>query len=440
MGSEWDTVQIGDCCEILSSKRIFAKEYVETGVPFYRSKEIIEKYKGNDVSTPLFITRVRFEEIKERFGVPTTNDILLTSVGTLGIPYQVQENDEFYFKDGNLTWFREFTDKICSDFLYQWLQSTYAKRAIDNITIGSTQQALTISSLKTIELKLPPLPEQKAIAHILGSLDDKIELNRQMNQTLEQMAQAMFKSWFVDFDPVIDNALAQGNEIPEELQPRAEQRLALGENRKPLPEHIQKLFPSEFEFSEELDKWVPKGWRVGHFDELANVKYGKDHKKLSDGNIPVYGSGGIMRYADSSLYTGESVLIPRKGTLSNIMYVNEEFWSVDTMFYTVMKEEGVVKYLFYNLKMLDFDMMNVGSAVPSMTTQVLNNLNILIPDIGIIKQFDGMLKDYYTKKNLNDKQTNQLTNLRDTLLPKLISGEVRVSDLKTETIETQSNE
>lgn len=95
------------------------------------------------------------------------------------------------------------------------------------------------AAIKQFKYSLPPLPEQKAIAHILGTLDEKIELNRRMNETLEQMAHTLFKSWFVDFDPVIDKALAAGNPIPEPLQKRAEKRKALGDKRKPLPEDIQ---------------------------------------------------------------------------------------------------------------------------------------------------------------------------------------------------------
>ena len=129
-----------------------------------------------------------------------------------------------------------------------------------------------------MEIFLPPLETQKAIAHILGSLDDKIELNRQMNATLEAIAQALFKSWFVDFDPVIDNALAAGNPIPEPLQARAEARKALGDKRKPLPEAIQQQFPSAFEYSDELG-WIPEGWRVNKLNSLLDIRYGKDHKK-----------------------------------------------------------------------------------------------------------------------------------------------------------------
>ena len=156
---------------------------------------------------------------------------------------------------------KEFDSKYLRYFLIAPFQQTLL---LNLASAGATRNAITKGMLESFEVIKPPLPEQKAIAHILGSLDDKIELNRQMNQTLEQMAQALFKSWFVDFDPVIDNALAAGNKIPESLQKRAEQRRMLsqskqGDKRKPLPEDIQSLFPAEFEFSEELDRWMPRG-------------------------------------------------------------------------------------------------------------------------------------------------------------------------------------
>jgi len=127
-------------------------------------------------------------------------------------------------------------------YVYYVLKDSYSE--LVRRKTGSAQPNLNTGIVKDFEIPLPRLPEQKAIAHILGSLDDKIELNRKMNETLEAMAQAMFKSWFVDFDPVIDNALAAGNTIPEELAERAEQRKALGDKRKKLPPEIQKLFPS----------------------------------------------------------------------------------------------------------------------------------------------------------------------------------------------------
>jgi type I restriction enzyme S subunit len=156
--SEWKTYKLGEIAEITSSKRIFLADYVNEGIPFYRSKEVIERFKKNNISTELFIEKSKFEEIKTKFGVPKENDILLTSVGTIGIPFKVQKNDEFYFKDGNLTWFRNYSGQIIPDYLYYWIQSGVGKDAIDKTKIGSTQQALTIASLKQLKSLSPTSP------------------------------------------------------------------------------------------------------------------------------------------------------------------------------------------------------------------------------------------------------------------------------------------
>jgi type I restriction enzyme, S subunit len=140
----------------------------------------------------------------------------------------------------------------------------------------------------------------------------------------------------------------------------------------------------------------------------------------------VFGSGGIMRYANTFLYNKESVLIPRKGTLNNVMYQDEPFWTVDTMFYTEMKVNNVAKYVFQFLKQQDLASLNVGSAVPSMTTEILNNMAIDIPDSLILERFDLTVSEYYKKIKSNQIQIRTLTSMRDNLLPKLMSGEVRV--------------
>lgn len=119
----WEKTKIGDHCEITSSKRIFYSEYTDSGVPFYRSKEIIESSQGQPISEPLYISTDKYNDIKSKFGVPLPGDMLLTSVGTIGIPYIVRTDDYFYFKDGNLTWFRNFDDSLSSEFLCYWIGS-----------------------------------------------------------------------------------------------------------------------------------------------------------------------------------------------------------------------------------------------------------------------------------------------------------------------------
>ena len=169
--------------------------------------------------------------------------------------------------------------------------------------------------------------------------------------------------------------------------------------------------------------------RIGRLDELIIVKYGKDHKKLADGLIPVFGSGGIMRYVERPLYTEESVLIPRKGSLNNVMYVNEPFWSVDTMFYTEMKVSNAAKFVYHFMKEKDLASMNAGSAVPSMTTDILNAMEIVIPSKDKLHEFEELVTPLYTMIKANTVQNTRLANLRDSLLPQLISGELDVSDL-----------
>jgi type I restriction enzyme S subunit len=174
---------------------------------------------------------------------------------------------------------------------------------------------------------------------------------------------------------------------------------------------------------------IPVGWSIGLLSDLIDVKYGKDHRKLSDGKIPVYGSGGLMRHASSALYDGESILIPRKGTLNNIMYVNEAFWTVDTMFYSIMKMKNIATYVFHTVKSNDFTSMDVGSAVPSMTTDILNNIPVVIPRTDILVEFEAIISPMYKQLFENKKENMVLNSLRDTLLPKLMSGELSVVDL-----------
>lgn len=163
---------------------------------------------------------------------------------------------------------------------------------------------------------------------------------------------------------------------------------------------------------------------------MVTVKYGKDHKKLSDGCYPVYGSGGIMRYVERPLYDKESVLIPRKGTLNNVIYVNQPFWSVDTMFYTEMRLPNVAKYVYHFVKSKDLISMNAGSAVPSMTTDILNAMEVTLPSAQALEKFETLISPLYRAVQGNNNQSEKLIELRNTLLPKLMSGKIDVSSIQ----------
>jgi type I restriction enzyme S subunit len=150
--------------------------------------------------------------------------------------------------------------------------------------------------------------------------------------------------------------------------------------------------------------------------DLMQIKYGKDHKHLADGSFPLYGSGGIMRYVEKPLYDDESILIPRKGTLSNLFYLDQPFWSVDTMFYSIINKDLLIpKYLFYTLQTFDLASLNVGSAVPSLTTEVLNEVLVSIPDLPNQTLITEILSSLDDKIELNNKINQELENLAQTL-------------------------
>ena len=273
-----------------------------------------------------------------------------------------------------------------SEFLYYLLK--YNKDNIASQGSGTTFAEVSGKTMKDIEVVVPKEKEdQRRIASILSSLDRKIELNNKINADLEEMAQAIFKNWFVDFEPFKD-----GKFVDSELG------------------------------------MIPEGWKVGCLGDLITIKYGKDHKKLEDGTFPVYGSGGFMRFVNSWLYDGESVLIPRKGTLDNIMYVCEKFWTVDTMFFSVPKMDYVMKYVYNYIKRFDFSKMNEGTSVPSNTAARLNKMPILIPTHEILEMYDETLCPIYNKRKMKDKESRILSLLRDTLLPRLMSGELEVPE------------
>ena len=181
----WEEKKLGELLTITSSKRIFYSEYVSSGVPFYRSKEIIELRNTGSTNSELYIPNERFDEINNKFGSPKEGDILMTSVGTLGVAYRVRKTDKFYFKDGNLTWFKDFKG-LPSSIVYLWLISKIGQEELAAITIGSTQEALTIEGLKSISFKIPPKESIKLYETEFNTIINKIEFNQTQIRTLTQ--------------------------------------------------------------------------------------------------------------------------------------------------------------------------------------------------------------------------------------------------------------
>lgn len=340
-----------------------------SGIPLITAKIVKE---GRLLEPFEFIAEEDYEGWMTR-GFPKVNDIVLTTEAPLGEVALIKDSGVALAQ--RIITLQTKKDICDSIFLKYYLQSAEGQSILQSRASGSTVEGIKASELKKIEVLLPSLPEQTAIASILSSLDDKIDLLHRQNQTLEKMAETLFRQWFVE-------------EAKED-------------------------------------------WEEGKLSDLVIIKYGKDHKNLLDGRIPVFGSGGLMRHAEKYLYNKESVLIPRKGTLGNVMYMDEPFWSVDTMFYTEMKVKNIAKFIYHFIKAQDLASMNVGSAVPSMTTEVLNNMRVSIPPYEVFDNFESAVQPLYNKLKINQTQIRTLTSMRDNLLPKLMSGEVRVTFSKS---------
>jgi type I restriction enzyme S subunit len=191
--TDWGVVRLGEICDITSSKRIYYKDYQREGIPFYRSKEIIEKAEGKKVQSEIYITIEKYEYIKKHFGVPSNGDLLITAVGTLGIIYKISNKDEdFYFKDGNLIWLKNIRQNVLVDFIVTAFPVCFIKQK-DNLIIGTSQTALTIIKLNKMLLFVPPLPEQQLIAQILSQVDEVIEKELNYKEKLERLKKGLME-------------------------------------------------------------------------------------------------------------------------------------------------------------------------------------------------------------------------------------------------------
>ncbi len=372
----WVKTDLGKVIKIIGggTPKTSVPEYWDGEIPWLSVVDFNDDNRWVN-STEKTITSLGLEKSSTK--LLNEGDIIISARGTVGAMAQLKREMSF---NQSCYGIRNIENISEIDFIFYLLK--FSLKQINQNTYGAVFDTITTKTFDYININLPPLPEQKAIAKVLTAFDDKIENLRAQNDTLEQTAQTIFTEWFGKYQ-IGDLSADKAGELPE-------------------------------------------GWRVGKLSDLLEIKYGKDHKHLQDGDYPLYGSGGIMRYVEKPLYEKESILIPRKGTLSNLFYLNQSFWSVDTMFYSKIKHSFQGRFIYLFLKSIDLSAMNVGSAVPSLTTNVLNQIPLIIPENNIMNEFNNIISSFYTKINFNISQIQSLSKTRDTLLSKLMCGELRV--------------
>ena len=366
----------------------------------------------------------------------------------------------------------EFKDnEIDKTYLYFLLRSReYRHHVLSGVT-GTTVKHTSPTKILSFRFRKPPKSVQIKIGRHLLEVERKIQLNRQINQTLEQMAQALFKSWFVDFDPVIDNALAAGNPIPPELEQKAAQRAqvraaAKASQAKPgthphhhtseLPQHLRELFPSEFEHTEALG-WVPKGWEAGSLGSIATalsgfafkskdfVEYGEAVIKIKNINsargVDIYDVNRVSSQVASTaekflLNDGDLVMAMTGATVGKFgvvvseeqegYYLNQRVCKLTSK----VQDGNVFLYSALNKPGVEEGVVDAaqGSAQPNISATAILSTLMVVPGSEHIELFISKMTPAYKKRVSLKKQDYKLVKLRDTLLPKLISGELRLPE------------
>lgn len=420
MAGEWQSVRFEQVCEHSAFGPRFAGELYATdgNVATLRTTDISTDGQIEYDTMPL--ARLDLERFQQH--VLQINDLVITRSGRIGTAALFKGFRLPVLPGAFLIRFRLRHDIADPNFYRYFFNSPPGQGLLASVATGSVQQNINITSVHRLEVPLPPLSQQRAIAYILATLDDKIELNQRMNETLEAMAWAIFKSWFVDFDPV----------------------RAKVEGRDPgLPKKIADLFPDRFEDSE-LEE-IPAGWRVGTIDEEFNLTMGQSppgetYNEANEG-LPFYQGRADFGFrfpiqrvfctAPTRFADAGDTLISVRAPVGDINMAVERC-CIGRGVAAARHKSGSRSYTYYFMQAIEevFNRFEAeGTVFGSITKKDFHQIQRIMPPIELVHAFERFSMPIDSKIANNDQQTQNLAALRDTLLPKLISGELRVPDV-----------
>jgi len=561
MAGEWTTARIEEVVERVAmgpfGSSIKVETFVKEGVPVISGQHLhgsrLDETPGFNFITPEHAKRLRNANVRR-------GDVIFTHAGNIGQVAFIPRTSvhERYVISQRQFYLRPDKNKVLPEFLVAYFHSPAGRHKLlaNTSQVGVPSIAQPVTYLRSLEIPLPPLSEQRAIAHILGTLDDKIELNRRMSETLEAMARALFKSWFIDFEPVRRNAARARNQpsspVPfsqgekgrpnyrgwydfaglvktvRELRRKQmsaeelfwelvrdrrfmqlkfrrqhqiadyvvdfychEHRLVVeldggvhAERRKrdhkrdawlesqgfrvlrftneelfedpqsvlariadalpPSPPRrgvggegviescaFDHLFPDRLVASELGE--IPEGWEVGTLGELAEITSGKRPQVRftewsREAPIPLWGGNGPMGYVHEPLTKKPILLTGRVGTLGSVFRIPTPCWPSDNTLIVRSKQPFAFEYLFFQLRFIDYDSLNRGSTQPLLTQTDLKSHRMIVPIRQVLVHFSRFAGSAYGRIDCIEEESRTLASLRDALLPKLISGEIRVRD------------
>jgi len=397
MQTEWSSFTLENALEELIDYRGKSPLKAEEGVPVISAKVVkngrilspIEQKIAPDYY-PFWMTR----------GLPKIGDVVMTTEGPMGEVAQLDAQTSKYALGQRVVCMRGKEGILDNTFFKFFLTSPAQQAVLHSFTTGTTVAGISQKALRSIPIFLPPYEDQVAIGRLLGTIDSKIELNRQMNETLEAVARAIYKDWFVDFGPT--RSKFEGN--APYLEPA-----------------IWSLFPDRLDVDGK-----PEGWQEKRLEDILELAYGKALKasERANGSVPVYGSGGVTGFHRTALVDGPSIIVGRKGTVGSLFWEPGPFFPIDTVFY--VKPKVPLTFCFYLLQTLGLEKMNTDAAVPGLNRNNAYRLTVSLSRTEILRAFDEIVNPLREEIRANIEESRTLAQTRDLLLPRLMSGEARV--------------
>ena len=416
MKSKYPLVPLGEVAKVHSGFAFKSSDMGNSGYPIIKIKNInppavdIEKCDYIDEEVIQNIPNV------DKY-LLHSGDILIAMTGaTAGKVGRFYSDGDNYFLNQRVGKVHIFENNLSNaEYIYQILSTKKFSRDVLALSSGSAQGNISGSQIETYKIPLPPIEIQNSIGNILSTLDKKIKLNKKRNQTLEEIAKLLFKSWFIDFDPV---------------------KAKIENHSTGLPDEISNFFPDSF-IDSDIGK-IPSGWGVKKLGQIIELAYGKSLRESEriEGSFSVFGSNGIVGTHKNYLVKGPGIVVGRKGNPGIVKWSDNNFFPIDTTFYVKpISDISEMTFLFFVLLNQKLSNLSADSAVPGLNRNIAYMNQQVIPSSNVISLFEEQVRELFLRKKISNLESSSLQNLRDCLLPKLISGELNILDAEKMTAE-----
>jgi type I restriction enzyme, S subunit len=407
---KWYSASVGDFFDLVSGYAFKSSDFIDQGVPVIKIKNV----KAGDFSehTLSYVSPDFLQTRSDKVARP--DDLLISMSGNRhdGSPetwvgkvahfrksknYLINQRVGALRLKPNVKFDIRFASFLLSSYPYQELFISIA-------TSSGGQANLSPGQILSAPMRYPDLCIQRGIGELLGALDDKIELNHHMNEALEAIARLFFKDWFVDFGPT--RAKAEGR--PPYLAPE-----------------LWSLFPDGLD-----DDDKPSGWNLGRLDDLFVLQRGFDLPSPNrvSGEYPILAASGFSGTHNKFMVRGPGVTTGRSGVLGKVFFVHDDFWPLNTSLWIKEFKASRPAHAYFLLQTLDVGSFNAGSAVPTLNRNHIHNLPLTVPDKKAVAAFENIAMPLLRQQRANELESRTLAQTRDLLLPKLMSGEIRIRE------------